>query len=149
MLFVNQELNNDYSVQKSCLHKDCKRHQSHTKISYYAVVDASTGGSHFLTISLEPPGLNDVGYGEREFLRQLSAIVCYCVSSDHAHWNSMELFIPIVNAVRHNPSIEKYFHKMAARSYMAQIPLCRSYNSRTPPADRLNIYMILYQVNCC
>ena len=54
-----------------------------------------------------PPGC-DVGYGEREFQRQLSAIVvCYCASSDHAYRNSMELFIPIVHAVRHNPAVSR------------------------------------------
>ena len=53
-----------------------------------------------------PPGC-DVGYGEREFQRQLSAsrlILCF---SDHAYRNSMELFIPIVHAVRHNPAVSR------------------------------------------
>ena len=44
-------------VQKSCLHNDCKRNQSRTKIPYYAVVCPSTGGRHFLTISLDTAGL--------------------------------------------------------------------------------------------
>ena len=48
----------------------------------------------------------DVGYGEREFQRQLSASRP-CVSSDHAYRNSMELFIPIVHAVRHNPAVSR------------------------------------------
>ena len=53
-----------------------------------------------------PPGC-DVGYGEREFQRQLSAsrlllwFFWSCVS------NSMELFIPIVHAVRHNPAVSR------------------------------------------
>ena len=34
-------------------------------------------------------------------------VVCYCVSSDHAYRNSMELFIPIVHAVRHNPTVSR------------------------------------------
>ena len=54
-----------------------------------------------------PPGC-DVGYGEREFQRQLSASrLLNCVSSDHAYRNSMELFIPIVHAVRHNPAVSR------------------------------------------
>ena len=94
-------------VQKSCLHNDCKRNQSRTKIPYTMRSSASTGGRHFLTISLDTaaPGC-DVGYGEREFQRQLSAsrFVCYCVSSDHAYRNSMELFN---HAVRHNPAVSR------------------------------------------
>ena len=34
-------------------------------------------------------------------------VVCYCVSSDHAYRNSMELFIPIVHAVHHNPAVSR------------------------------------------
>ena len=34
-------------------------------------------------------------------------VVCYCVSSDHAYRNSMELFISIVHAVRHNPAVSR------------------------------------------
>ena len=53
-----------------------------------------------------PPGC-DVGYGEREFQDNCQLVVCYCVSSDHAYRNSMELFIPIVHAVRHNPAVSR------------------------------------------
>ena len=49
-----------------------------------------------------PPGC-DVGYMESgNFKDNCQLVVCYCVSSDHVYWNSMELFIPIVHAVRHN-----------------------------------------------
>ena len=78
-------------------------------------------------------------------------VVCYCVSSDHAYRNSMELFIPIVHAVRHNSqpcSIEKYFDKMAA-SYMARIPQSRSSSCGSNSAYSRCTSMILYQINCC
>ena len=53
-----------------------------------------------------PPGC-DVGYGEREFQRQLSAsrlLLCFfwsCVSKFHG------TLIPIVHAVRHNPAVSR------------------------------------------
>ena len=55
-------------------------------------------------------------------------VVCYCVSSDHAYRNSMELFIPIVHAVRHNPAVSRNIltKKLMAASYMARIPQSRS-----------------------
>ena len=53
-----------------------------------------------------PPGC-DVGYGERDFKDNCQLVVCYCVSSDHVYRNSMELFIPIVHAVRHNPAVSR------------------------------------------
>ena len=58
-----------------------------------------------------PPGC-DVGYGGMEsgnFKDNCQLVVCYCVSSDHAYRNSMELFIPIVHAVhvRHNPAVSR------------------------------------------
>ena len=64
-------------VQKSCLHNDCKWNQSRTKIPYYAAIFSQSPST--------PPGC-DVGYGEREFQRQLSAsclLLCFfwsCVS---------------------------------------------------------------------
>ena len=95
-------------VQKSCLHNDCKRNQSRTKIPYYAVVcfNRRPPFSHNLPRHRRSCA---VGYGEREFQRQLSAsrLLNYCVSSDHAYRNSMELFIPIVHAVRHNPAVSR------------------------------------------
>ena len=54
-----------------------------------------------------PPGC-DVGYGEQEFQRQLSAsrlLLCFFWSC--VYRNSMELFIPIVHAVRHNPAVSR------------------------------------------
>ena len=54
-----------------------------------------------------PPGC-DVGYGEREFQRQLSAsrlLLCFfwsCVSKFNG-----TLYIPIVHAVRHNPAVSR------------------------------------------
>ena len=53
-----------------------------------------------------PPSC-DIGQGEQEFKRQLLVVICYCVSSDHAYRNSMELFIPIVHTLRHNPAVSR------------------------------------------
>ena len=72
-------------VQKSCLHNDCKRNQSRTKIPYYAVVCFNRRPPFSSQSPSTPPGC-DVGYGEREFQRQLSAsrlLLCFfwsCVS---------------------------------------------------------------------
>ena len=93
-------------VQKSCLHNDCKRNQSRTKIPYYAVV-CFTGGRHFLTISLDTAGLRRRVWMSGNFKDNCQLVVCYCISSDHAYRNSMELFIPIVHAVRHNPAVSR------------------------------------------
>ena len=94
-------------VQKSCLHNDCKRNQSRTKIPYYMRSSASTGGRHFLTISLDTAGLRRRVLESGNFKDNCQLVVCYCVSSDHAYRNSMELFIPIVHAVRHNPAVSR------------------------------------------
>ena len=89
-------------VQKSCLHNDCKRNQSRTKIPILCGRLLQQEAAIFSQSPSTPPGC-DVGYGEREFQRHYcQLVVCYCVSSDHAYRNSMELFIPIVHAVRHN-----------------------------------------------
>ena len=53
-----------------------------------------------------PPGC-DVGMESGNFKDNCLLVVCYCVSSDHAYRNSMELFIPIVHAVRHNPAVSR------------------------------------------
>ena len=72
-----------------------------------------------------PPGC-DVGYGEREFQRQLSAsrlILCFfwsCVSKFNG-----TLYSHCPCRTSQPCSIEKYFDKMAA-SYMARIPQSRS-----------------------
>ena len=68
-------------VQKSCLHNDMQAKPEPHKDPPTMRSSASTGGRHFLTISLDlPPGC-DVGYGEREFQRQnLSAsrlLLCF------------------------------------------------------------------------
>ena len=76
-----------------------------------------------------PPGC-DVGYGEREFQRQLSAsrlLLCF-------FWSCVSTFNGTLYAVRHKLSqpcsIEKYFDKMAA-SYMARIPQSSSCGSNS------------------
>ena len=69
---------------------------------------ASTGGRHFLTISLDTAGLRRrVCMESGNFKDNCQLVVCYCVSSDHAYRNSMELFIPIVHAIRHNPAVSR------------------------------------------
>ena len=68
---------------------------------------ATTGGRHFLTISLDTAGLRRKGMESGNFKDNCQLVVCYCVSSDHAYQNSMELFIPIVHAVRHNPAVSR------------------------------------------
>ena len=92
--------------QKSCLHNDCKRNQSRTKIPYYAVVcfNRRPPFSHNL-----PRHRRVATYGMESgnFKDNCQLVVCYCVSSDHAYRNSMELFIPIVHAVRHNPAVSR------------------------------------------
>ena len=112
-------------VQKSCLHNDCKRNQSRTKIPYYAVV-CFKEAAIFSQSPSTPPGC-DVGYGEREFQRQLSAsrlLLCF-------FWSCISIFNGTLYS--HCPcrtsqpcSIEIYFDiwQMAA-SYMARIPQSR------------------------
>ena len=90
------------------MHNDCKWNQSRTKIPYTMRSSASTGGRHFLTISLDTAGLRRrvwrAGISKTNYCQ---LVVCYCVSSDHEYRNSMELFIPIVHAVRHNPAVSR------------------------------------------
>ena len=55
-----------------------------------------------------PPGCDVMeGTESGNFKDNCQLVVCYCVSSDHAYRNSMELFIPIVHAVRHNPAVSR------------------------------------------
>ena len=108
-------------VQKSCLHNDCKRNQSRTKIPYYAVVCFNRRPPFSHNLPRHRPGC-DVGYGEREFQRQLSAsrlLLCFfwsCVSKFNG-----TLYSHCPCRTSQPCSIEKYFDKMAA-SYMARIP---------------------------
>ena len=75
-------------------------------------------------------------------------VVCYCVSSDHAYRNSMELFIPIVHAVRHNPAV--------SRNILTkwQPPIWLGYrkagvlHAASNSAYSRCTSMILYQINC-
>ena len=72
-----------------------------------------------------PPGC-DIGYGEREFQRQLSAsrlLLCFFWSCVSKFNGTLYSYCPCRTS---QPcSIEKYFDKMAA-SYMARIPQSRS-----------------------
>ena len=105
---------------------------------------ASTGGRHFLAISLDTAGC-DVGYGEREFQRQLSAsrlLLCF-------FWSCVSKFNGTLYSRTSQPcSIDKYFDKMAA-SYMARIPQSRSSSCGSNSAYSRCTSMILYQINCC
>ena len=112
-------------VQKSCLHNDCKRNQSRTKIPYYAVVCFNRRPPFSHNLPRHRRGC-DVGYGEREFQRQLSAsrlLLCFfwsCISKFNG-----TLYSHCPCRTSQPCSIEKYFDKMAA-SYMARIPQSRS-----------------------
>ena len=97
------------------------------KIPYFGGRLLQQEATIFLIISLDTAGLwrrvRRAGISKTIIVNQSSAIV----SSDRAYQNSIELFIPIVHALRNNlGSIEKYFDKMAA-SYMAQIPQNREF----------------------
>ena len=62
-------------VQKSCLHNDCKRNQSRTKTRIPNILCGrllQQEAAIFSQSPSTPPGC-DVGYGEREFQRQLTA----------------------------------------------------------------------------
>ena len=95
-----------------------------------------------------PPGC-DVGYGEREFQRQLWAsrlLLCFfwsCVSKFNG-----TLYSHCPCRTSQSCSIEKYFDKMAA-SYMARIPQSRSSSCGSNSAYSRCTSMILYQINCC
>ena len=92
-----------------------------------------------------PPGC-DVGYGEREFQRQLSAsrlLLCFfwsCVSKFNG-----TLYSHCPCHTSQPCSIEKYFDKMAA-SYMARIPQSRSSSCGSNSAYSRCTSMILYQI---
>ena len=80
------------------------------KIPYFAAVklplSASTGGRHFHIISLDTAGLWrrvwEAGIS-KTIVNQSSAIVF----SDRAYQNSIELFIPIVHALRNNLAVSR------------------------------------------
>ena len=91
----------------------------------------------------------DVGMESGNFKDNCQLVVCYCVSSDHAYRNSMELFIPIVHAVRHNPAVSRNILTKMAASYMARIPQSRSSSCGSNSAYSRCTSMILYQINCC
>ena len=91
-----------------------------------------------------PPGC-DVGYGEREFQRQLSAsrlLLCFfwsCVSKFNG-----TLYSHCPCRTSQPCSIEKYFDKMAA-SYMARIPQSRSSSCGSNMSNQLLFYCWLTQ----
>ena len=57
-------------------------------------------------------------------------VVRYCVFSDRAYQNSIELFIPIVHALRNNLAVSRNILRKwqppIEADYMAQIPQSRS-----------------------
>ena len=107
---------------------------------------ASTGGRHFLTISLDTAGLRRRVWESGNFKDNCQLVVCYCVSSDHAYRNSMELFIPIVHAVRHNPAGSRNIWTKWQPSYMARIPQSRSSSCGSNSTYSRCTSMILYQI---
>ena len=98
---------------------------------------ASTGGRHFLTWSPSTPLGCDVGYGEWEFQRQLSAsrlLLCFswsCVSKfngtlySHCPCRTSQPPNSVLEFCGHNPAVQTLQYKMAA-SYMARIPQSRN-----------------------
>ena len=101
---------------------------------------ASTGGRHFLTISLDTAGLRRRVWRAGIFKDNCQLVVCYCVSSDHAYRNSMELFIPIVHAVRHNPAVSRNIWQNGSLIIWARIPQSRSSSCGSNSTYRLSLH---------
>ena len=81
------------------------------KIPYFAVLkplSASTGGRHFHIISLDTAGLWrrvwEAGISKK-IVNQSSAIVFFLIV--YTYQNSIELFIPIVHALRNNLAVSR------------------------------------------
>ena len=145
---VNQELNNDYSGTEIMLAQRLQAkpepHEDPLLCSRLLQQEAAI----FSQSPSTPPGC-DVGYGEWEFQRQLSAsclLLCFfwsCVSKFNG-----TLYSHCPCRTSQPCSIEKYFDKMAA-SYMARIPQSRSSSCGSNSAYSRCTSMILYQINCC
>ena len=148
MYCVNQELNNDYSGTEIMLAQRLQAkpepHEDALQCGRLLQQEAAI----FSQSPSTPPGC-DVGYGEREFQRQLSAsrlLLCFVWSCASKFNGTLYSHCPCRTS---QPcSIEKYFDKMAA-SYMVRTPQSRSSSCGSNSAYGRCTSMILYQINCC
>ena len=106
VIVLNQELNNDYSGTEIMLAQRLQAKPEPHEDPLLCGRLLQQEAAIFSQSPSTPPGC-DVGYGEREFQRQLSASRLLLCFFDHAYRNSMELFIPIVHAIRHNPAVSR------------------------------------------